>query len=151
MFSHFSQRTIPIFRHSLSVKEILEMPQNMYNGQRVRSSDSHSRLCSPSPHLYTGCAPEGTGDFLIAFKEDWQKCPYNQTDPPCLPGNLFPSTPADLSWASLTSTRHTHLASNAFPRAASFLSLNHYRKQAHYEASTGSATSAGPSLHQNLH
>lgn len=29
VFSHFSQRTLHIFRHSLSVKEMLEMPQNM--------------------------------------------------------------------------------------------------------------------------
>lgn len=87
------------------------MPQNMYNGQRVSSSDSHSLLCPSYPLLYTGCAaPEATGDLLMAFKGDWQKCPCNKTDPPCLPGHLFPSTAADPPWALLTSTRHTHLA-----------------------------------------
>lgn len=99
---------------------MLEMPQNMYNSHRVRSSDSLSCLCSPSPHLYTGCAPEGTGDLLIAFKRDWQKCPCNQTNRPCLPGHLFPSTPADLSWALLTFTRHTS-GNRCFPSPCFFL------------------------------
>lgn len=107
VFIRFAQHTVHIFRHSLSVKEILEMP---LNGQRVRSSDSHSCLCSPFPHFYTECALKGAGKPLTAFKGSWQNCPCNWADPPCLSGNPYPFHPWWSVLGLLISRRHTHLA-----------------------------------------
>lgn len=69
----------------------------------VRSSDSHSGLCSPSSHLYTEC----TGELLIAFKKNWQKCPHKPDRPSLFARVCIPLHPSWSSSALLTSARHT--------------------------------------------
>lgn len=129
---------------------MLEMLQMMYNGQRVRSSDSHSRLCSPSSHLYTKCARVYWGAF-DCLQRELAKMPLQSSH--TFPISIsIPPTPPDLSSALLTSTRGTHLVTNAFSPANffSYLWVICYSREARYGLLIGTAYSAGSGRYYSM-
>lgn len=109
MFTHFGQNTAHNSIHYQS-KKFLKCLKicTMVKGSVVQIV-THPFV--PLTLIYTlGVLQRLLGIFWWLSKGTGKKCPCSKTDPPCLPGHLFLSTPADPRWALLTSTRHTHLA-----------------------------------------